>query len=179
MYCQEETREREVRALAGQIYTERRRYLLSIARRNATTEADAEEALHDTFANFIVGFDPAGEAPALPWITLALKRQCWRLRENAHHDRRIVALPETRHEEPTGLIERRPAEAPPLPERIGDRDEALGALAQLKRDERTALVLKAAGYSYEEIGRRRGWTYTKTNRCIAEGRAALRNEIAR
>ena len=60
MYCEEETREREVRAMAGQIYTERRRYLLSIARRNAPSEADAEEALHDTFANFLTGFDPRG-----------------------------------------------------------------------------------------------------------------------
>jgi hypothetical protein len=35
-------------------------------------------------------------------------------------------------------------------------------------------VLRAAGYSYREIGERQGWTYIKVNRCIAEGRAALR-----
>jgi hypothetical protein len=47
---------------------------------------------------------------------------------------------------------------------------SLEALAQLKPDERTALLLKAEGYSYREIGQRQGWTYTKVNRAITEGR---------
>jgi hypothetical protein len=45
---------------------------------------------------------------------------------------------------------------------------------RLKPDQRMALLLAAAGYSYREIGQRRGWTYTKVNRCVNEGRAALR-----
>jgi DNA-directed RNA polymerase specialized sigma24 family protein len=44
----------------------------------------------------------------------------------------------------------------------------------LDRDERRALSLLAAGYSYREIGQLTDWTYTKVNRCVAEGRAALR-----
>jgi DNA-directed RNA polymerase specialized sigma24 family protein len=48
------------------------------------------------------------------------------------------------------------------------------ALAGLRDDERLALVLQAQGYSYAEICRLLGWTYTKVNRCLAEGRAALR-----
>jgi trehalose 6-phosphate synthase len=46
--------------------------------------------------------------------------------------------------------------------------------AQLKQDERRALLLFALGYSYGEIAERCGWTYTKVNRCVNEGRAALR-----
>jgi DNA-directed RNA polymerase specialized sigma24 family protein len=34
--------------------------------------------------------------------------------------------------------------------------------------------MRAAGLSYTEIGELRGWTYTKVNRCLSEGRAALR-----
>jgi DNA-directed RNA polymerase specialized sigma24 family protein len=45
------------------------------------------------------------------------------------------------------------------------------ALRRLKRDEAKALVLKAQGLSYAEIGESLGWTYTKVNRCITEGRA--------
>lgn len=35
-------------------------------------------------------------------------------------------------------------------------------------------MLQAAGYSYREIGQRRGWTYTKVNRALATARATLR-----
>jgi DNA-directed RNA polymerase specialized sigma24 family protein len=34
--------------------------------------------------------------------------------------------------------------------------------------------LLAAGYSYQEIMKMTGWTYTKVNRLIAEGRDRLR-----
>ncbi len=52
-------------------------------------------------------------------------------------------------------------------ERVSRSAEALRAL---KPDERRALMLKAQGYSYEEIGAHLGWTYTKVNRSITEGR---------
>jgi hypothetical protein len=44
------------------------------------------------------------------------------------------------------------------------------ALRALKPDEAKALVLKAHGLSYDEIRERYGWTYTKVNRSITEGR---------
>ena len=47
-------------------------------------------------------------------------------------------------------------------------------LACLKPAERRALVLRGQGYSYREICALTGWTYTKVNRCLAEGRARLR-----
>ena len=62
-------------------------------------------------------------------------------------------------------------------ERAERRDNvaaAARALAELKPDERLAIVLQAQGYSYAEIGELCGWTYTKVNRCLAEGRARLR-----
>jgi len=50
---------------------------------------------------------------------------------------------------------------------------------ELKRDERRALSLLAFGYSYREICEQTGWSYTKVNRCLAEGRATLRELEAR
>ena len=44
------------------------------------------------------------------------------------------------------------------------------ALNALKPQEVRALTLKAQGYSYAEIGEITGWSYTKINRCMAEGR---------
>ena len=52
-------------------------------------------------------------------------------------------------------------------ERVARSREALRAL---KPQELRALTLKAQGYSYAEIGELTGWTYTKINRCMAEGR---------
>jgi RNA polymerase sigma factor (sigma-70 family) len=52
--------------------------------------------------------------------------------------------------------------------------EAAAGLAALKPQERRALALQGAGCSYAEIQAITGWTYTKVNRCLAEGRAALR-----
>lgn len=167
----------EVHRLAADIYTERHAYLLKIARRNAATDADAEEALQDAFAFFLADYDPAAGSPPLAWLTLAMKRRCWRLRDGAHLDRRVAALPESAHEEPTGLIARRPSDPREVPERVAERDAARRRLAALKPDERSALVLRAAGYSYEEIGERRGWTYTKVNRSVYEGRIALGEEV--
>ena len=58
-----------------------------------------------------------------------------------------------------------------LDERIRDQ------IRQLKPDERTALGLLGLGYSYEEICSLRGWSYTKVNRCVSEGRARLREAV--
>jgi uncharacterized membrane protein YgcG len=53
----------------------------------------------------------------------------------------------------------------------GERVErSVEALKALKPDEARALLLKAEGLSYDEIGTRFGWSYTKVNRSIAEGR---------
>jgi RNA polymerase sigma factor (sigma-70 family) len=52
-------------------------------------------------------------------------------------------------------------------ERVG---RSVEALKSLKPDEAKALLLKAEGLSYDEIGRQFGWSYTKVNRSIAEGR---------
>ena len=67
------------------------------------------------------------------------------------------------------------------PERAADRERAhrsLAALASLKPAETRALVLQAAGRSYRDIEADTGWTSTKVNRTLTEGRAALRQRLA-
>jgi DNA-directed RNA polymerase specialized sigma24 family protein len=169
----------EVRRLAAELHADKYRYLLSIARRNAATEADAEEALQDAFAFFLADYDPEAGSPPLAWLTLTMKRRCWRLRDNAHLDRRVAALPESTHEEPTGLIERRVTDVAPIPEQVGERDEARRRLRRLKSDERTAIGMLAAGCSYGQVAGIRGWTYSKVNRCVYEGRRSLAAGVAR
>jgi DNA-directed RNA polymerase specialized sigma24 family protein len=66
----------------------------------------------------------------------------------------------------------------PGPQETLERREQVAAgirlLSGLKPQERLALILQAQGYSYAEIRQLCGWTYTKVNRALAEGRARLR-----
>jgi DNA-binding CsgD family transcriptional regulator len=52
------------------------------------------------------------------------------------------------------------------------------ALQALKPAELRALGLLAEGYSYVEIGERTGWSQTKINRLLAEGRARFRTLVS-
>ena len=63
-------------------------------------------------------------------------------------------------------------------ERMERLHQGAEALRRLKPQEMRALLLKAEGYSYAEIGEITGWSYTKVNRCLTEGRRALSVRLA-
>jgi RNA polymerase sigma factor (sigma-70 family) len=156
-------------ALADRLYSEQHGHLLAIARRNSDSTEDAEEALQDAFALFIDHFDPTSNAPPLAWLTLTLKRRCWAL----YRRQRMRAAASRGN----GAEELRDPRRPP--EELVEVTETVATvrlqLAGLKPAELEALSLLALGYSYREICELTGWTYTKVNRCIVEGRAALRS----
>lgn len=168
------TRREEVAELADALYRQRRGYLLTIARANGARRADAEEALQEALCAFIAHYDPKGNPPPLPWLLLALRRECWRRgRLSRREHLRRVADPEAPYEEGGAALEGMAARAEPVDELMVRRETVRRRLSHLKADERTALSLQAAGYSYREIAVMEGWTYTKVCRCIAEGRQAL------
>ncbi len=162
-------------AMAARLYAEWRARLLAVARRHAANDDDAEEALQDSFLIFIEKADPDALENPVGWLTLVLKRECWTRR------RRMLRASAGQEADPSlgevGFVldniehpGRGPEELAELGERVRlTRD----LLAQLKPDERRALSLKALGYSYIEIGELTGWTHTKINRCMAEGRKRL------
>ena len=51
-------------------------------------------------------------------------------------------------------------------------------MSRLKPQEVRCLLLRAEGYSYKQICEETGWTYTKVNRCITEGRRAFVEQVA-
>ena len=69
----------------------------------------------------------------------------------------------------------------PDPLDLAERRDGLAqrrqALAELKHDERRALWLLGFGLSYAEICEVTGWTHTKVNRCLSEGRVALKKVL--
>lgn len=171
-------RRARTQALAADIYHAHRRRLLAIATRNCPTIDDAEEALHDSFAIFIDRFDPDTDAPPLAWLTLTLKRRCWACYRHQQLSRQVTTSDPRRGPAPPRSTEDR-ASAPALPDEVAEIADAVSQmrrhLAALKPAERKALSLLALGYSYTEIAEITGWTYTKVNRCITEGRRAIRN----
>jgi DNA-directed RNA polymerase specialized sigma24 family protein len=124
--------------------------------------------LQEAFLAFIESYDPNASAPPLAWLTLVLKRKCWRAKAAR---RQVVGELLPGAEAEAGRLVGTP---PETEGRVVDLEAARARLRALKPDERTAIGLAAAGYTYGEIAGRRGWTKTKVNRCIYEGRSALR-----
>jgi RNA polymerase sigma factor (sigma-70 family) len=140
----------------------------------------AEEALADACVQFMRFWDGPPGVPAVQWMLVVAKRCAWAI---TRKDRR-------RRERTTGLVfevdeselERPLPDLAPGPGERAERGEEVaklsGLIEELKPDERTALILFGLGCSYAEIARLRGWTYTKVNRSIAEGRERVRARLA-
>lgn len=171
-------REAAVRRLAAHLHRRYYGYLLSIAYRHAINQWDAEEALQEALASFVRAFDPDSGAPPLAWLTLTLKRECWRKRRREQLELRAGQETERGSEEAGVVMELIPSRGASLEERATGSLDAQRRLGALKPDQRTALCLLGAGFSYKEIAARKGWTYSKVNRCVREGRAALRELAA-
>jgi RNA polymerase sigma factor (sigma-70 family) len=149
------------------------------ARVHSQRPGDAEDALQDACLQFLRHYDgPAEEA--LRWMYVVVKRCAWAI------GRRAGRVRETRYERLSDNGADEEHEIVPVHDRRGPveaaerhelTNERLALLIDLKPDERTALLLLGLGYSYQEIGRSQGWSYTKVNRCIAEGRADLRRRL--
>lgn len=146
------------------------------ARNHAELAEDAEDALQSAFVLFIERY--RGDWEPLAWLYTTVKREAWALRRKVSR-RRVVSLdaPNGSADSQQPWVEGLPNAAPD-PEEQALRDEEIDErrqmLAALKADQRRALGLFGAGLSYAEICEATGWRYTKVNRSIAEGRAALR-----
>lgn len=158
-----------------QAMSEARAALRRQARRHAPGEAEAEDALQEASIDFLRSYDGPPGVDAVRWLNVAIKHRAW---EQGHKQRRARAR--TVIEVDDGPEIQLPAGTVDPAERVARTEEVerfIAAMMQLKPDERTALIMFGLGYSYRDICERRGWTHTKVNRCIAEGRAALRKLV--
>jgi DNA-directed RNA polymerase specialized sigma24 family protein len=159
------------------LLSQNRAILLRQAMKNSGRPADAEDALQDACVRFLTNYEGPAGTEALRWMMLVTKRCAWaiaarhRERESSHelssgdpHGSTALGVAADAHLDPALLVER-----------LALNEQRITALAGLKHDERTALVLFGLGFSYGEIARKKRWSYTKVNRCITEGRAVLRS----
>lgn len=148
--------------------------LLGQARFHSRVPGDAEDALGDACVAFMRSFEGDEGEYALRWMMLVVKRCAWAIGEK--RSRGEDNRPELLEAYNTSLID--PSAGPgDVAERGEEIAWRIELIEQLKPDERTALILLGLGCSYAEIGGLRRWTQTKVNRCIAEGRARMREAL--
>ena len=151
--------------------------LRRIARRHSLCPEDADDALQRA-AEILLTKGPAVEPGRLiAWMSVVTKHEALAVRRGRERLLCYLAPAPTPGQTPFDPLAAVPADAPGPAERAQRSAQVADtrrALAELKANERLALVLQAQGYSYAEICELCGWTYTKVNRSLAEGRAKLR-----
>jgi RNA polymerase sigma factor (sigma-70 family) len=140
------------------------RTLLRVAHHWSICHDDALDAYQRALEIFLRragGVEPATE---VAWLKVVVKHEALAIRR---------ARSDSVAGDDVDLDARAPVEQRSVEEQIAGSERvsrSAEALRALKPDEARALMLKAQGLSYQEIGARCGWTYTKVNRAITEGR---------
>lgn len=168
--------ERELREFrqeaAVDLISRHERTLRRTASRYSICADDAEDAYQRSLEILLTKAPPITGESLIRWMQTVTKREALGVRRQRV---RLVGTPPPRSDdseiydplEAVAFEGPQPDERVERVERVRRSSEALRAL---KPQEVRALILKAEGYSYREIQEITGWTYTKVNRCMAEGR---------
>jgi RNA polymerase sigma factor (sigma-70 family) len=140
------------------------RTLLRVARHASLCDDDALDAYQRALEIFLRRVDTVDPATELAWLRVVVRHEAMAIRRYRSES---VAGEELDVDAFVPSGGRSVDELIASSERVNRSAEALRAL---KPDEAKALMLKAHGLSYTEIGERCGWSYTKVNRSITEGR---------
>jgi RNA polymerase sigma factor (sigma-70 family) len=144
--------------------------LLATARRYTASPEDAEDAYQRGLEILLTKAPSVVEEELLPWTKTVIKHEAfaiWRSRDRA--------VSEDEPLQRAGSATPSPEEQVETMERLRVSAEAIG---RLKPQEVRCLLLRAEGYSYRQICRITGFTYTKVNRCLTEGRQSFLRQVA-
>ena len=144
--------------------------LLATARRYSATPEDAEDAYQRGVEILLTKAPSTTEDELLPWLRTVVKHEAFAVRKSCC--RTVLSDQPIVHEQDEHAWTDERAERY---ERLRVGAEAM---ASLKPQEIRCLLLKAEGLSYQEICAATGFSYTKVNRCITEGRRAFLKRVA-
>jgi RNA polymerase sigma factor (sigma-70 family) len=165
---------------AMETYARSETALRRTARRYSLCADDAEDALQRALEILLRKAPSHDPRELVKWTQTVVKHEALAIRCERE---RLLAGPaairrEADEEDWVALL---PAGTDGPAERV-ERREAIArsreALQALKPQELRALTLLAEGYSYAEIGEITGFSQTKINRCLAEGRERFRKLIS-
>jgi RNA polymerase sigma factor (sigma-70 family) len=152
------------RSRVAAVVARHERALLRVARLASLCHDDALDAYQRALEIFVRRVETVDPATEVAWLKVVIRHEA-------------MAIRRARSESVTGeeldLDSFIPGSDRSVEDQIASGERvrrSAEALRALKPDEAKALMMKAHGLSYEEIGKRNGWTYTKVNRAITEGR---------
>jgi RNA polymerase sigma factor (sigma-70 family) len=163
----------EIEPVALDLIRERGSDVLATARRYAHSPDDAEDAYQRALEILLTKAPTTNERELLPWLKTVVRHECFALNQKRARD-----VP-AEHDALDAFAGGQPENATERAERYARLRVGAEALGRLKPQETQALLLKAEGLSYEEIAAELGWSYTKVNRCLTEGRRAFVSRVAR
>jgi RNA polymerase sigma factor (sigma-70 family) len=140
------------------------------ARRFSLCADDADDACQRAMEIVLTKAPPLEPPRLVAWACVVTRREALAVRRARE---RLLSG----GDDPDASLDLTPTDRPGAVELAERRERTVAGLrllAALKPDERRAIILQASGYSYAEICSLTGWTYTKVNRSLAEGRAKLR-----
>jgi len=145
--------------------------LLRFARRFSLCADDAHDAYQRGIEILVRRMRTSPPDNPLNWLRTVIRHECVAVRVDREQ---LVGRQEVDLDREEGSHLEDPSERIAGYERLGRVAEAL---QRLKPQEVTALVLRAEGLSYKEICARTGWSYTRCNRAVYEGRRALAERL--
>lgn len=154
--------------------------LKQTARRYSLCAEDGEDAYQRGLEILLTKAPTDHPRELIRWTHTVIKHEALAIRR---HRERLLGNPPAAgsEEEATDWVALLPATGDGPDVRV-ERSERIArsreALQTLKPAELRALTLLAEGYSYAEIGEISGFSATKVNRCIAEGRERFRKMLA-
>jgi RNA polymerase sigma factor (sigma-70 family) len=143
--------------------------IMATARRYAASPEDAEDAYQRGLEILLTKAPSTSADDLVPWLKTVVKHEAFSLRKQRE-----------RHGMPTEHDDTRPAlrETHEHVERLDQLQRGAEAMQRLKPAEVRCLLLLAEGHSYAEICAITGFTYTKVNRSLAEGRERFAQRVA-
>jgi RNA polymerase sigma factor (sigma-70 family) len=162
-----QTRGDDAAARVAAIVIEHQETLLRTARRVSVCGDDAHDAVQRALEIYLRRLDTVSPATELAWLKVVVRNEALAVRKA----RLGAAGGEEVDPDAIASPAREPDERASSAERVARCAEAL---RRLKPDQARALLAKSLGLSYDEIAERFGWSLTKVNRCLVEGRARFR-----
>src|SRR5215213_1719479 len=168
--------------VAIEMLAKHERSLRRTARRYSICAADADDAFQRAMEILLVKAPPGEARELVRWMQTVTKHEALAIRRSRERQLGAPSVRSGAEEEGSDWLALLPSHGAGPAERF-ERREAIArsreALKTLKPAELKALTLLAEGYSYAEIGEMTGFSRTKVNRCLAEGRERFRAFLAR